>query len=201
MARTPAPGTRQRILKTADRLFGRHGARAVGMQQLVEETGLGKSALYREFPGKDELVAAWLRELDAESWSRIDAAVARHEGDPARQLLAVVEAAWESAQDPGFHGCTFYNTSAEFREPGHPGRQAAITHLDQVRQRLSALAEAAKADSPEVLADMLMLVISGLYANAATLGPAGPAARAVAAAQALIGQYVPGAPARRPRSV
>ncbi|SDL23626.1 hypothetical protein [Nonomuraea jiangxiensis] len=38
---------------------------------------------------------------------------------------------------------------------------------------------------------MLMLVTSGLYANAATLGPSGPAARSVAAARILIDQHVP----------
>ncbi|OPG07784.1 TetR/AcrR family transcriptional regulator [Microbispora sp. GKU 823] len=191
MTRRPAPGTRQRILETAARLFGEHGARAVGMQQVVEETGLGKSALYREFVSKDDLVAAWVRELDAESWSRMEQALALHEGHPARQLLTVVELAQESVQAPDFHGCTFYNTSAEFRDPAHPGRQEAVAHLDRLRLRLRALAEAAHATDPDALADMLMLVISGLYANAATLGPTGPAGRAVAAARTLIDRHVP----------
>jgi AcrR family transcriptional regulator len=191
VTRRPAPGTRQRILQTAARLFGEHGARAVGMQQVVEETGLGKSALYREFTSKDDLVAAWVRELDAESWSSMDHALARYEGDPARQLLTVVELAQESVQAPDFHGCTFYNTSAEFRDPTHPGRQEAVTHLDQLRQRLRALARAAHATDADALADMLMLIISGLYANAATLGPTGSASRAVAAARTLIDQHIP----------
>ena len=38
MARRQAPGTKQRILVVAARLFGRHGVRSVGMQQLVDET-------------------------------------------------------------------------------------------------------------------------------------------------------------------
>ncbi|GAA2290607.1 TetR/AcrR family transcriptional regulator [Nonomuraea roseoviolacea subsp. roseoviolacea] len=190
MTRRPAPGTRQRILKTAARLFGERGARAVGMQEVVEETGLGKSVLYREFSSKDDLVAAWVRELDAETWSHMDQALAPYEGDPARQLLKVVEFAQASVQAPGFYGCTFYNTSAEFRDPAHPGRQEAVAHLDQLRQRLRALALAARATDADALADMLMLIISGLYANAATLGSSGPAGRATAAARILIDQHI-----------
>ncbi|HET9566103.1 MAG TPA: hypothetical protein VFP27_16770 [Mycobacterium sp.] len=43
MARRQAPGTKQRILVVAARLFGRHGVRSVGMQQLVDETLLKHS--------------------------------------------------------------------------------------------------------------------------------------------------------------
>lgn len=191
MTRRPAPGTRRRILQTAARLFGEQGTRAVGMQQVIEETGLGKSALYREFTSKDELVRAWVGELHDQAWAQIDSAVARHEGDPARQLLAIVEHAQESSQGSGAHGCTFYNTTAEYRDLSHPGRREAVDHLGRLRERLYALAAAARATDPDALADMLMLIISGLYANAATLGPSGPAARSVAAARILIDQHVP----------
>ena len=43
MARRQAPGTKQRVLVVADRLFGRHGVRSVVMQQLVDETLLKHS--------------------------------------------------------------------------------------------------------------------------------------------------------------
>jgi AcrR family transcriptional regulator len=191
VTRRPVPGTRRRILQTAARLFGEQGARAVGMQQVVEETGLGKSALYREFTSKDELVKAWVGELHDQAWVQIGSAIARHEGDPARQLLAIVEHAQDSARGSDAHGCTFYNTSAEFRDPGHPGHREAVAHLRRLRERLCDLAAAAGATDPDALADMLMLIISGLYANAATLGPSGPAARSVAAARILIDQHVP----------
>ena len=96
MARRQAPGTRERILAVAARLFSRHGVRAVGMQQLVDETGLGKSLVYREFASKDDLVAAWLRDND-QAWVKLaDAATAPYEGDPARQLLALVEFVYDS---------------------------------------------------------------------------------------------------------
>ncbi|WP_433251315.1 TetR/AcrR family transcriptional regulator [Streptosporangium sp. CA-135522] len=190
VARRPAPGTRERILDVAARLFGERGVRAVGMQQVVDETGLGKSLLYREFPGKDDLVAAWLRESDAQWWQAVDNVTGRHAGDPARQLLAIVELAHERVLSPGFQGCTFYNTSAEFRDPVHPGRQEAVAHLQRMRERFRTLARGAGAAEPDRLADTLMLVIAGLYANGAALGPDGPADLAVSTAKAVIDQHL-----------
>jgi len=110
MARTPAPGTRKRILDTASRLFGTHGVRAVGMQQMMDESGMGKSLLYREFPSKDDLVTAWLKATDEEWWAQAEEAIRVHEGDPARQLLAMVEFVRDGALIAEFHGCVFYNT-------------------------------------------------------------------------------------------
>src|SRR3954462_6656246 len=90
VARRPAPGTRERILKVASELFSRHGVRAVGLQQVVDETGLGKSLLYREFASKDDLVVAWLHEMRAVWWEQTGKVIDRYPGDPARQLLGIV---------------------------------------------------------------------------------------------------------------
>jgi AcrR family transcriptional regulator len=191
MARRPAPDTRERILDVAARLFNEQGVRAVGMQLIVGETGLGKNLLYREFGSKDELVAAWLHERDAQWWQEVDAATARCAGDPARELLTIVKLAYKRAQSPRFRGCTFYNTVAEFRDPDHPGRREATAHLSRMRERLRRLALAANVASPDALADALMLVIAGLYATGAAFGSTGPAEQAMATAKAIIEHHCP----------
>ena len=189
MARTPAPGTRQRILAVAARLFSEGGVRSVGMQRLVDETGLGKSLVYREFAGKDDLVAEWLRESH-ETWARsVDELLRRHEGDPARQLLAIVEFYHESVLVPTYSGCPFYSTVSEFRDSDHPGRREAVAHLRGLRELLRSLAEAAGSTEPGELADALMLIISGLLTNGSALGPVGPAALAVPTAESIIRRY------------
>src|SRR6266508_2235131 len=114
MARRQAPGTRQRILAVASHLFAEHGVRSVGLQQIVDESGLGKSLFYREFASKDDLVAAWLRE-GRETWARMaDEATQPYDGDPERQLLALIEFVRDSVRRDDFHGCIFYNTLSEF---------------------------------------------------------------------------------------
>jgi AcrR family transcriptional regulator len=192
MARRQAPGTRERILTVASRLFSRHGVRAVGMQQLVDETGLGKSLVYREFASKDDLVAAWLRDND-QAWVKLaDAATAPHEGDPARQLLALVEFVYDSVRADEFYGCIFYNTLSEFREPSHPGRQAALEHLDRLRRLLRRYGREAGAADPNALADSLLLIIGGLLINGVAFGGTGPAEQAKPVAVAIIEQAVSG---------
>lgn len=191
MARTPRPGTRQTILATASRLFGEQGVRAVGMQQLIDESGVGKSLLYREFTGKDELVAAWIRESDAEWWRRAREVTDPHQGAPARQIMALIEFFHESVQSPDFHGCIYYNTSSEFRDSDHPGRREAERHLRRLRDRLRDLGALAGAAEAEDMADALMLVIAGLLSNAEVLGTDGPSRMALTTAELLIRRYCP----------
>ncbi|MBG0851767.1 TetR/AcrR family transcriptional regulator [Streptomyces spinoverrucosus] len=193
MARTPAPGTRRRILNVASRLFSENGVRAVGMQQVIEETGVGKSLLYREFPSKDELVAAWIRQSDEEWWAQARKVTQPHEGDPVGQILALMRFFYDSVDQPDFRGCIYYNTSSEFRDPTHPGRREARQHLQKLRDWLRDLAVSAGADDPDAMADALMLLIGGMLANGEVLGPAGPARMAIATAETIVRQYCPGA--------
>jgi AcrR family transcriptional regulator len=159
------------------------------MQQIVEETGLGKNLLYREFASKDELVAEWVRASDAQWWRMAHAAIKPYEGDPARQLLAVVEAVYDRVTSPDFHACVFYDAANEFRDAAHPGRRAAISHLRANREYLYQLARATSAREPQALADALVLIIGGILANGAALGPDGPARSAVKMAEAIIMLY------------
>ena len=54
------PSARDHILDTAKRLFYRDGFRATGIDRIVAESGVAKMSLYRHFPSKDDLIAAFL---------------------------------------------------------------------------------------------------------------------------------------------
>jgi AcrR family transcriptional regulator len=163
------------------------------MQQVIDATGVGKSLLYREFASKDELIAAWLRESDAQWWEQAEEVTAPYDGDPARKIMALMEFFHASVQEPDFHGCIYYNTSSEFRDPEHPGRQEATLHLKGLRNWLRDMGSQAGAEDPDALADTLMLVIGGLLANGEVLGTGGPARMALATAELVLRQYCPNA--------
>lgn len=198
MARRPAPGTRERILKVATELFNQHGVRAVGMQQVVDETGLGKSLLYREFASKDDLVVAWLHKMREVWWANTGKVIELYPDEPARQLLGIAEMVRDDVSAKGYFGCVYHTTSAEFRDPEHPGHQESVQHARDIRRQLRELAKAAGAQHPQELADQLLLIIDGIYASGAVLGPTGPARTGVELAAQLIEQHTRGA--LRPRT-
>ena len=81
-----AKSARTRILEAAADLFYREGIRAVGVDAVIAHSGVAKMSLYRNFAGKDELVAAFLEYRNELYWSWWDKVVARHPGDPRAQI-------------------------------------------------------------------------------------------------------------------
>ena len=148
MARKPAPGTRERILDSAARLFRENGARAVGTQQIIDECGCGKKLLYREFASKDELVVAYLERCQGEWTVTMDEAIRPYADDPARQLVALVRAVARQVAAPDYRGCPFRTTHAQLPDKEHPANQAAARHVTDLRARLRSLAERAGAARP-----------------------------------------------------
>lgn len=59
-----ASSVRERLLETTAEPFYREGVRAVGVDLMVERTGVAETSLYRHFPSKDNLVAAAVLERD-----------------------------------------------------------------------------------------------------------------------------------------
>src|SRR5690349_20624580 len=92
MQEQTAKSARTRILEAAAELFYREGIRAVGVDAVIAHSGVAKMSLYRNFAGKDELVAAFLEYRDGIYWTWWDKVVARHSGDPRAQIRAIFEA-------------------------------------------------------------------------------------------------------------
>jgi AcrR family transcriptional regulator len=165
---------RQRLLNVASDLFYQEGIRAIGVDTIVERSGVGKATLYRHFPTKDDLIAAYLEEEDRLWWQWFEEVIAPHEGSPKAQLLAFFEACARRLTQPGFRGCAFLNALAEFSEADHPAHHRALGHERVLRQRLAQLSRAAGASDPERLADQLLLVINGALTSAPLFGTASP---------------------------
>jgi AcrR family transcriptional regulator len=181
---------RQRILETASEMFYREGIRAVGIDAIIAHCGVAKMSLYRNFPSKDALVAAWLEDRNIFFWQRWSKAEGSRAGEPRAQLEAVLDLIAATASNPKWRGCPFLNTTTEFPEADHPARQVILSHKSAVRQRLRALAEAAGARDPDLLGQQLQLLIDGAYAIGQSLGPDGPAGTVASAGRALIAAQV-----------
>lgn len=181
----PLPSTRDRLLDTAARLFFQHDYRAIGVDTIVAESGVGKMTLYRHFPTKDDLIAAYLRDTNDKFWVWFDEAVSAVE-DPRGKLLAFFEALEKLATTPTCFGCPFLNAVVDFPEREHPGHVIALEHKQAVRARFCQLAEAAGAGDAAILADQLFLLMDGAFMAVRMFGTESPALRVAQAAQALV---------------
>ena len=177
---------RDRVFDTACDLFYRKGIRAVGVEEIVSTANVSKISLYRSFPSKDELVAAYLEARSAWYWRWWDEVTGRHPGDPKAQLLAVFRSLVRKVTSEGYRGCPFANSATEFPDPGHPGRRIAEANKRELRARLAALCRELGARDPALLADQLLLLMEGAYAIGQSLGTAEPVHAVVQAADALI---------------
>ncbi len=111
---TGTSAARERILATADRLFYDEGIHGVGIHRIVEEAGVTRVTLYRHFPSKDHLIAAYLERRGQYDRDQIDGLIAAHPHDP---RLALTELATVLTRDDFAvtrRGCPFINASAEF---------------------------------------------------------------------------------------
>ncbi len=68
---------KDKLFQTAARLFYQHGYRAVGVDTIAAESGIGKMTLYRHYPSKDDLIVAFLRDSDENFWRLFRAEHAR----------------------------------------------------------------------------------------------------------------------------
>ncbi len=186
----PPKRAADRIRETVRDLFYRQGIRAVGVDQIAHEAGVTKPGLYRAFASKDELTAAYLRDLGRSFFERVHAAIAAHPGDARAQIRAWMTELAGQAVQPGYRGCGISNAVVEFPDPAHPARAAAEANKRQLRAVLAELARAMGARDPQALGDGLMLLMEGAYVSGQLFGPGGPAAQVADAADALIEAHI-----------
>jgi AcrR family transcriptional regulator len=179
---------RDRLLDTASELFYRDGYHAVGIDTIVERSGVAKMTLYRHFPSKDDLIAAYLERANAEFWDWLDAELAGVE-DPTQKLIRAFEGTARLATSPQCLGCTFQVAASEFPELEHKGHLVALEHKRRVLARLGGLARDARLRDPEGLAGQLLLLMDGAWVAARMFGPENHADSVAAGARALIAAH------------
>jgi len=183
---------RDRIFEAACDLFYRHGIHGVGVDAIAAEAGSNKMSFYRSFASKDALVTEYLRQQERQYWAWWDAAVARHPGDPRRQVEALFEAQLEIAATNTCRGCALGNAAVEISDDEDVLSTLVRAYKDQVRQRLHAMARAMGARDPESLGDALMLLLDGGYFTRLIFPQSsGPISAALPAVRALIDAFVP----------
>ena len=177
---------RERILATASELFYRDGIRAIGVDTVVERSGVSKTSLYRVFDSKDDLIAAFATEKDRSFWAWWDRTEKLHADDPRALLDALLSGIAKRIGHPTFRGCPFLNLVTEFPDDNHPGRVIARNNKEAMRGRLATIVARLGASDPERTASQIALLINGAYATGLKAEPADLCADLVDAAIKLL---------------
>ncbi len=155
---------RDRIFEAAKKLFYKSGIRGVSVDAIAAEANTTKVTLYRVFSSKDELIVKVLEEQAARWTQWWDDVVARHPGEPRKQIEALFEAFREElSSEAAERGCAMANAAVEVEE-GHPGKRVIREHKLEMAKRMRELCREMGAKNPDQLGNSLMLLLSGTFA-------------------------------------
>ena len=181
-----AADARRRILDAASELFYQHGIRATGINTIIAHSGVAKATFFRHFPGKNDLVVAWLEQPASRWFDRIRSDLDARTEAPTSRLLSFFDLLGEWFGQDEFRGCAFQNAAAETPETAHPVRQATHDYALEIRNYLQRSADEAGLADPAGVAEQLHLLAQGAIATAVVTRSPRPAQLARAAAERIL---------------
>src|SRR5262249_40908749 len=94
---------RRRVVVSAWKCFSRQGFQATTMDEIIAETGMSSSSVYRYFASKDDLIASAAEESLTVTKGVLDELKERHPVPGPRQTLtAITEALRRQINQPGY---------------------------------------------------------------------------------------------------
>jgi len=155
--------TRQRLVEAAVRRFYRDGFRNVGIDQVLADVGISKTAFYKHFECKEDLMLAALEMQNDWLQNAFRTMVRERGGTAVEQLHAVFDVVHHIIESDDFHGCIFVNVVMEFPLPHEPAHVLATQSKRAIEDFVHILATEAGANDPRGLAQELCLIMDGAY--------------------------------------
>ncbi|MDX1440527.1 MAG: TetR/AcrR family transcriptional regulator, partial [Rubricoccaceae bacterium] len=144
---------RGHLIDVATRLFNQFGYRATGIDEVIAESGVAKTTLYRHFDSKEDLIVASLERVDERFREAMREYVERSSADPAEQLIATFDYLYEWFNSRDFYGCPFINAAGEYSDRKSPVFHSAILHKKLMVAYFKELARAAQLREPARVAE------------------------------------------------
>ena len=177
---------RQHLVAVATDLFNRFGYRAVGIDQVIAESGVAKTTLYRHFSSKEDLIVAVLKGIDEDFRESMRAFVDSEAKRSKDKLAATFDflALW--FREDSFYGCPFINAAGEYGDRTSPVFHAAVLHKRLMVAYFEELARNARLADLKQIAEQINLLHEGAIAVAHVTGDADVAFKAKQAALELL---------------
>jgi AcrR family transcriptional regulator len=163
--------TRERLTEAAAQRFYRDGFRSVGLDQVLADVGISKTAFYKHFESKDDLVLAALDLKGSWLAGEFRAMVRQSGGEsPCGQLRALFDVVGQVIDSQEFQGCIFVKVAMEYPLPHEPEHVAAAHHKRSLEEFVRELAREAGAADPGRMARELCMIVEGVFVTRQVTG-------------------------------
>ena len=192
--RRDRPSPRQRLLDAATKLFTEEGIRVIGIDRILREADVAKASLYSLLGSKDNLVVAYLEELDEQYRSRWGERAAKAP-DADSKILALFDMAIEEEPQKEFRGSPFLNAAAEYPRPETESEERIVetcrNHRLWMHSTITELLNEKNGYDSSSLTDELLIFLEGGLAGARILRDSAPLHTAKALAKSKLGAPPP----------
>lgn len=176
MQRQTVKGTRtkDRVVEAAFRLIHRQGFNNTCLEDILQESGVGRGNFYHHFKSKDELGYAILDRLALWATEELGREVFDRSGDPVEQIFLLFDRIASAQRKAGcVGGCPLGNLALEMSDI-HDGFRQRIGeiltswrgHIAEAISRAQGQGELARNVHPEGLADFIIAGIEGAILSA-----------------------------------
>lgn len=153
------PG-RDRLLAAMDRLFYRDGFSSAVVDRLIDEAGVARGTLYKNFRTRDDLIDAYLSSRHERTLEALEDIA--HRGDDVRQQVdAVFDYLASLTRDDVFRGCAFVVAAAELPDEQRPATRWARVHKSAAHDTFRRMFEAHDLADPASMAEQLSILYDG----------------------------------------
>lgn len=163
------PSPRQRLLASATNLFATEGIRVIGIDRILREADVAKASLYSLFGSKDNLVVAYIQQLDEQA--RKDFAERTAEmTDPEDKILAFFDTVIDEEPAKNFRGSYFLNAANEYPKPETESEEqilaACMEHRRWMHSTMTQLLNEKNGYPSATQANQLLIFLDGGLAGA-----------------------------------
>ncbi|CAJ0810728.1 hypothetical protein LMG19087_00882 [Ralstonia wenshanensis] len=179
---------RQQVVDKAGELFSKHGFHPVGVDWIIDESGVARMTLYRHFAGKEDLI----KEVLEQRYTFVIGSIAEKLSpmpDATARLKGIFDWYGTWFRTPEFAGCLFERALAEFGAACPKVTDVAVRYRDDLLAMMETLLkDVVPANTARQLAGVYVMLLSGATADARAIGDPSAASQAWQAAETLLNQ-------------
>lgn len=178
---------REQILETAGHLFQKRGYTCVGINEIIEKSGVSKAGFYQNFESKENLCVEWLKETHRQSEMRHQD-ILEEDRAPKEKVRNYFAALSDFMICREFRGCPFSNTASVVDASIDRIHTEVESHKIFIREFFVDLAGQCEfsEESAEEVGNHLFLLYSGAATEAQNLRTEWPIRTAAALAERLV---------------